>query len=152
MGQDPTQDELFVQAGTSPTTPARINISWQEFTPRDASHCLAHREKSILNSFAPSAGSQTGIAGTPTRWDPSSTPCCCRQGVTPTFPLLPAALLLSLLGPCSPFCLAPSSSLSVTNSSLPFVVCGADGFFSGKSAAAKDSAQNQVPLPPLTLL
>lgn len=72
VGKDPTQDKLFVQAGTSLTTPARINTAWQEFTPRDASHCLAHREKSILNSFAPSAGSQTGIAGTPTGWDPSS--------------------------------------------------------------------------------
>lgn len=71
--------------------------------------------------------------------------------MTPTFPLLPAALLPPLLAPCSlftsPFCLAPSSSLSVAKSSLPFVVSGvADGFFSGKSAAKKDSAQNQFPV------
>lgn len=74
------------------------------------------------------------------------TPCCCRQWMTPTFPLLPAALLLSLLAPCSPFCLALSSSLSVTKSSLPFVVSAAGGFFSGKSAAKKDSGQNQFPV------
>lgn len=80
MGQDPTQDELFVQAGTSLTTPAGINIARQEFTPRDASHCLAHREKSILNSFVPSAASQTGKAGTPVGWNPSSTPPVLQAG------------------------------------------------------------------------
>lgn len=70
--------------------------------------------------------------------------------MTPTFPLLPAALLPSLLAPCSPFFLALSSSLSVTKSSLPFVVSGADGFFSGKSAAKKDRAQNQFSVHTLT--
>lgn len=67
-------------------------------------------------------------------------PPAARSSVTPTFPLLlPTALLTSILPPSSPFtspfCLAPSSSLSVAKSLLPFVVCGAAGLFSGKSAA-----------------
>lgn len=79
-------------------------------------------------------------------------PPAARGSVTPTFPLLlPTALLTCILPPSS-------SSPSVAKSSLPFVVCGADGLFSGKSAAKTQRfSSRSVPCAgrlclPLTLL
>lgn len=149
MGEDPTLVELFVQAGTSLTSPARINncinmagIHTSGCKSLSGTQGKIYSEQLCTFCWFPDRNSwHTYGLGSQLH-----TPCCCRQRMTPTFPLLPAALLPSFLAPCSPFCLVPSSSLSVTKSSLPFVLSAAGGFFSGKSAAKKDSAQNQFPV------